>query len=74
MKSGGILLRFTDREGREVILRTHKWEDLDGLTGLINSLVEEHADIEYDTQQTIDRYFLTTTFNTLLQSHSFDSS
>ena len=52
MKSCGILLRFTDREGREVILRTPRWKDLDDLTELINSLVEEHADIEYDTKQT----------------------
>ena len=45
MKTGKILCRFADREGREVILRTPRWEDLDDLTDFINSLVEEGADI-----------------------------
>jgi len=45
MKSGKILRRFTVKDGREVVLRTPRWEDLDDLTEFINSLVEEGADI-----------------------------
>lgn len=37
--------RFFAKDGREVILRTPKWEDLDDLLELINSLVEEGAEI-----------------------------
>ncbi|MDH5688209.1 MAG: GNAT family N-acetyltransferase [Candidatus Bathyarchaeota archaeon] len=52
MKSGEILRRLTAKDGREIILRTPKWEDLDDLMELINSLIEEGADIEYDTKKT----------------------
>ena len=52
MKAGKVIHRFTAKDGREVILRTPRWEDLDGLMELINSLVEEGADIEYDTKKT----------------------
>lgn len=45
MKTGKILHRFTTKDGREVVLRTPRWEDLDDLTEFINSLVEEGADI-----------------------------
>ncbi|MDH7564501.1 MAG: GNAT family protein [Candidatus Bathyarchaeota archaeon] len=45
MKSGRILKSFTAENGRHVVLRTPKWEDLDDLLELINSLVEEKADI-----------------------------
>jgi RimJ/RimL family protein N-acetyltransferase len=45
MKTGKIFSRFTAQDGREVILRTLKWEDLDDVIALINSLVEEGADI-----------------------------
>lgn len=38
MKSGEILRRFTAKDGREVILRTPKWEDLDDLVEFITSL------------------------------------
>jgi putative acetyltransferase len=37
--------KFYARHGQEVVLRTPKWEDLDDLMGLINSLVEEKAEI-----------------------------
>ena len=37
--------QFTANDGREVILRTPKWEDLDDFLAFINSLVEEGADI-----------------------------
>ena len=45
MRSGEILRRFTAQDGREVILRTLRWDDLDDLAEYINSLVEEGADI-----------------------------
>ncbi len=45
MSSGRIVKSFIAKDGRKVILRTLKWEDLDDLLALINSLVEEKADI-----------------------------
>ena len=46
MKTGKILHRFTAKDGREVILRTPRWEDLDDLMDYINSLVDEGVDID----------------------------
>jgi len=48
MKSGRILETLSVKDGRTVVLRTPKWEDLDDLLELINSLVEEKADIIVD--------------------------
>lgn len=45
MQSGKVVKSFTSKDGRKVILRTPKWEDLDDLLELINSLVEEGAEI-----------------------------
>lgn len=45
MKTGKIIRSFTSKDGQKVILRTPKWEDLDDLLELINSLVDEKADI-----------------------------
>jgi L-amino acid N-acyltransferase YncA len=45
MKSGKIVRSFFAKDGRKVVLRTPKWEDLDDFLELINSLVEERADI-----------------------------
>lgn len=45
MRPGEELKRFKAKDGREVVLRTPKWEDLDDFLELINSLVEEGADI-----------------------------
>lgn len=45
MKSGKIVKSFKAKDGRKVVLRTPKWEDLDDLLELINSLVEEGAEI-----------------------------
>ncbi len=45
MKTGQIMSRFTAKDGREVVLRTPRWEDLDDLTDFVNSLVDEGADI-----------------------------
>jgi RimJ/RimL family protein N-acetyltransferase len=45
MKSGKIIRSFLVRGLRKVVLRTPRWEDLDDLLELINSLVNEKADI-----------------------------
>ena len=45
MKTGQTLKKFNAKDGRNVVLRTPKWEDLDDFLELINSLVEEKADI-----------------------------
>lgn len=45
MKTGQTMRRFVAKDGREVVLRTPRWEDLDDLMEFINSLVEEGADI-----------------------------
>ena len=45
MKTGEIIKTFTAKDGRKVILRTPKWEDLDDFLEAINSLVDEGADI-----------------------------
>jgi len=42
--------KFRAKDGREVVLRSIKWEDLDGCVEFINSLVEEGADILVDTK------------------------
>lgn len=52
MKPDTILRRYTDRKGREVILRTPRWNDLDDMLEFINSLVEEEAMIAADTKKT----------------------
>ncbi len=45
MKVGEILHRFKAKDGREVILRTPRWEDLDDLLDSINLLAEENLDV-----------------------------
>lgn len=45
MRTGRVIRNVSIRDGREVVLRTPKWEDLDDLLEMINSLVEEKADI-----------------------------
>ena len=45
MRSGRILETFSVKDGRTGVLRTPKWEDVDDLLELINSLVEEKAEI-----------------------------
>ena len=45
MKTGAVVKTFTAKDGRNVTLRTLKWEDLDDLMELINSLVDEKAEI-----------------------------
>ena len=45
MQTGRILRSLNAKDGQNGILRTPRREDLDDLLGLINSLVEEKADI-----------------------------
>jgi hypothetical protein len=45
MQLGSVFRKLCVRDGQEVILRTPRWEDLDDLLGLINSLVNEKAEI-----------------------------
>ncbi|MEM2106081.1 MAG: GNAT family protein [Candidatus Bathyarchaeia archaeon] len=45
MKAGKVVKTFSAKDGRRVVLRAPSWEDLDDLLELINSLVEEGADI-----------------------------
>jgi len=52
LKPGQILKRFKAKDGREVVLRTPQWRDLDALLDFINSLVEEEADICRDKKAT----------------------
>jgi RimJ/RimL family protein N-acetyltransferase len=45
MQTGTVFRKFCARNGKEVILRTPRLEDLEDLMELINSLVEEKAEI-----------------------------
>jgi len=45
LSPGTVLYVFTAKDGREVILRTSKWEDLDDALEFINSLIKEEAKI-----------------------------
>jgi RimJ/RimL family protein N-acetyltransferase len=54
MQLGKVFRRFPIRDEREVILRTPKWEDLEELMELINSLVDEKAEIARATKVTRD--------------------
>lgn len=52
LKASRICETFTAKNGRKVILRSIKWEDLDDCIDFINSLVEEGAEILRDTKVT----------------------
>ena len=52
LSPGTVLYIFTAKDGREVILRTPKWEDIDDALDFINSLVEEDAMILMDEKKT----------------------
>ena len=54
MKTGQVLQEFYARGGRKVILRTPRWEDLDDLLELVNSLVEEGTEISRDKKASRD--------------------
>jgi len=45
MKTGKTIRSFIAKDSRKVVLRTPKWEDLDDFLELINSLVDEKAEI-----------------------------
>ena len=45
MEAGRILRNFHAKDGQNVVLGTPRWEDLDDLLELINSLVDEKAEI-----------------------------
>ena len=52
MLKAKILREFVAKDGRKVVLRKPRWEDLDDLLDFINSLVEEGADILRETPVT----------------------
>jgi RimJ/RimL family protein N-acetyltransferase len=45
MQTGKVVGTFLAKGKRKIVLRTPRWEDLDDFLELINSLVEERADI-----------------------------
>jgi ribosomal protein S18 acetylase RimI-like enzyme len=49
MISEETILKFNAKNGKNVILRTPRWEDLDDFVVFINSLVEEGAEIMVHT-------------------------
>ena len=53
MKPDTVLRKFIDRKGREVTLRTPRWNDLDDMLDFINGLVEEEAMVAVDTTKTM---------------------
>ena len=52
LSPGTVLYVFTAKDGREVILRTPKWDDIDDALEFINSLVKEDAMILMNTKKT----------------------
>jgi len=48
MKTGQVLQELSVKDGRKVVLRTPRWEDLGDLLELINSVVDEGAEISRD--------------------------
>lgn len=42
-------------DGTKAVLRAPEWDDLDDFLGLINELVDEHADILRSTHSTVRR-------------------
>ena len=55
METDRVVYRFTVKNGKEVIFRTPRWEDLDDLVEHINSLVDEGAEILRSTRVTRDQ-------------------
>jgi RimJ/RimL family protein N-acetyltransferase len=52
MKSGRVIRSFDAKDGRRVVLRTLKWDDLEDCLEFINSLVDEKANILRDQKVT----------------------
>jgi hypothetical protein len=55
MKPGKIIRTFSAKDGRGIVLRTPTWSDLDDLMEIINSLIEEGADILIDEKVSRDQ-------------------
>ena len=55
MKPGKVIRTFSAKDGREIVLRTPTWNDIDDLMAMINSLVEERADILIDEKVSRDQ-------------------
>lgn len=47
-----VIKAFITKDGRDVVLRTPRWEDIDDLMELVNSLVEEKADVAVNQKVT----------------------
>ena len=56
MRLGKILHQFTAKDGRKVILRIPKWDDVDDLVELNNSIVDEGVDIATTQKITKEGY------------------
>jgi len=54
LKAGTVIRSFAAKDGRTVTLRAPTWSDLDDFLELINSLVEEGADINMNEKITRD--------------------
>jgi RimJ/RimL family protein N-acetyltransferase len=54
MRTGQIIEELSVKGGLRVVLRTPRWEDLDDLLELINSLVDEGAEIYRDEKVSRD--------------------
>ncbi|MGA2767962.1 MAG: GNAT family N-acetyltransferase [Candidatus Bathyarchaeia archaeon] len=54
MKTGKVFQELSVNDGRKVVLRTPRWEDLDDLLELVNSLVDEAAEIYRDEKASRD--------------------
>jgi RimJ/RimL family protein N-acetyltransferase len=54
MKTGQVLQEFSVEGGRKVVLRTPRWEDLDDLLELVNSVVDEGGEISRDEKASRD--------------------
>jgi len=54
MRTGQVYQELSVKGGVKVVLRTPRWEDLDDLLELINSLVEERAEITRDEKASRD--------------------
>jgi hypothetical protein len=48
MRAGKVIHMFSASDGRKAVLRALRWEDLGDLLEMINSLVEERANIALD--------------------------
>ncbi len=54
LKTGQTLRTFSAKDGRRVVLRTPRFEDLDDCLEVINSLVDEGADIGREVKASTD--------------------